>query len=290
MILLVLNTIFNNIKFIDWNFVQIRIFSYSQLIIEILGGVNITLKNLFDNYEEFEEIILENKENMVDLDDMDLTPTMYMLLMMYDKIPDNPPGLNLTDLPNSKENQQNVNFIENIIQNLNLEYGGSFVLRHILSELTYNIHEHAFNSNQKTEACIYIKEDFEEEKLEISILDFGLSIPGRFDKSGVEYYDDCNAIEKAINNFSTASTNPYERGNGLWTTIRLIVEGNGGEILIVSRRGLLFIDADEYKYRLLGNGKIFKGTLISIKLNKHEVQNIYDLIELPKTNFYRYGG
>lgn len=245
---------------------------------------------MFDNYKEFEEIVLEKNDDVVDWDDVELTPTEYSLLMMYGKIQVNLHGLYFINLPNSKEDQQNDNFIEKIIQNLNLEYGGGFVLRHILSELTYNIHEHAFDCNQKTNACISIKEYLEEEKLEIAIMDFGLSIPGRFDKSGVEYYDDCNAIEKAINNFSTASTNPYERGNGLWTTIRLIVEGNGGEILIVSRGGLLYIGTEEYEYRLLDDGKIFKGTLISIKLNKYEVQNIYDLIELPKTNFYRYGG
>lgn len=68
-----------------------------------------------------------------------------------------------------------------------------------------------------------------------------MSIPGRFEKSNVDFLDDCNAIEKAINNFSKVSENPYERGNGLWTTIRLIIEGNGGEILIVSRNALLYI-------------------------------------------------
>ena len=72
-------------------------------------------------------------------------------------------------------------------------------------------------------------------------MDNGLSIPGRFDKSNVDFIDDCNAIEKAINNVSTVSDNPYERGNGLWATIRLVIEGNGGEILIVSRNVLLYI-------------------------------------------------
>ena len=124
----------------------------------------------------------------------------------------------------------------------------------------------------------------------IALMDNGLSIPGRFDKSEVFYDDDCNAIEKEINNFSTASDNPYERGNGLWTTIRLVVEGKGGEILIVSRNALLHINDKSYKYRLLNNEKLFKGTLISIRLNRFEVQNIYDLIELHKNNFYEYGG
>ncbi len=86
------------------------------------------------------------------------------------------------------------------------------------------------------------------------------------------------------------SNNPYERGNGLWTTIRLIVEGNCGEILIISRNAILHITNKSHEYRLLNNEKLFRGTLISIRLNKFEVQNIYDLIELHKNNFYEYRG
>ena len=81
-----------------------------------------------------------------------------------------------------------------------------------------------------------------------------------------------------------------KRGNGLWTTIRLVIEGNGGEILIISRNALLHITSEDYEYKLLDNEKLFNGTLISIRLNKFEVQNIYDLIELHKNNFYEYRG
>ena len=91
--------------------------------------------------------------------------------------------------------------------------------------MTYNIHEHAFD-NEKTDVSLSFKIFDNEGILELAIMDNGISIPGRFDKANVDYIDDCNAIEKAINNFSTVSDNPYERGNGLWTTIRLVIEGN----------------------------------------------------------------
>lgn len=253
-----------------------------MLIIECWGGLIIALKNLFDSYKEFEEIMLKKKN------DVELTPTLKLLSLGFTQFKND--DIELIKLPGSKEDQQDMNLIERIVENLDSGYGGGFVLRHILSELTYNIHEHAFEANQKTQACLAIMEHLDEEKLEISIRDCGLSIPGRFDKADVHYGDDCSAIEKAINNFSTASDNPYERGNGLWTTIRLIVEGNGGEVLIVSRGAVLYINEEKYEYKSLNDGKLFKGTLISIKLNRCEVQNIYDLIELPKNNFYRYGG
>ena len=199
-------------------------------------------------------------------------------------------NINVIKLPESKEKQQDMNLIDKLLGDISSEYCGEFVLRHILAELTYNIHEHAFDENSETEAFIAFKEFSKENLLEISIMDLGLSIPGRFDFSNVDYADDCNAIEKAINNFSTVSTNPYERGNGLWTTIRFVIEGNGGEILLISRKGLLHITKDSYNYQLLEDEKMFKGTLISIRFNKDEVQNVYDLIELHRHNFYKYGG
>ena len=246
---------------------------------------------MFDNYKEFEEIVKKrNGENEIESDEIDFTPTNAILINYYFGCKKWDDDLKIIRLPKSKEKQQDMNFVDNIMGCLNEKYGGSFVLRHIFSELTYNVHEHAFDDNSDTVACIALKEFSNEEMLEICIADYGLSIPGKFDNSNVKFSDDCNAIEKAINNFSTASNNPYERGNGLWTTIRLIIEGNEGEMLIISRKGLLYINQSDYEYRLLDAEKMFNGTLISIRLNKNEVQNIYDLIELPKKNFYRYEG
>lgn len=96
-------------------------------------------------------------------------------------------------------------------------------------------------------------------------------------------------VELAISNNSTLSKNPLERGNGLWSTIKLAVEGNGAEVLIVSGKGCLHIKKkDKYKYFLLDNENIFKGTLISFKLNNREVQNCYGLIEMFTGNPYKY--
>lgn len=196
--------------------------------------------------------------------------------------------LNIVKLPQSKEEQQNMEFIDMVLQNINTNFGGEFVLRHIFSELTYNIHEHAvLNHQNKCNAYIATKEY--KHKMDISIIDDGLSIPGRFEVSNVNFQDDCQAIEKAVNNFSTVSDNPFERGNGLWTTIRIVIEGNCGDFLIVSRYGCLDIKSDDYIYHRLDDRNMFNGTLISIRLNKKEVQNIYDLIELHRHNFYKYG-
>jgi len=170
------------------------------------------------------------------------------------------------------------------------EYGGFFVLRHVLSELTNNIYNHTpFEEELANQGYTYAQEYPNENKLDICVMDDGLSIPGRFKKSGISFRNECHAIEKAISNVSTKSSDGIKRGNGLWTTLKLVVEGNGGSALIVSGRGCLYIkNLKNYKYERLDNQEMFRGTLISLRLNKKEVQNIHDLIEVFEHNPYQY--
>ncbi|WP_407416509.1 hypothetical protein [Methanobrevibacter sp.] len=120
-------------------------------------------------------------------------------------------------------------------------------------------------------------------------MDDGLSIPGRFRMSGKFFEDDCHAIEMAISNNSTISDDGYERGNGLWSTLKLVVERNGGQILIISNNGCLdIINKEKYKYSILDNSNKFNGTLISLRLNKREIQNFHDSIFQFGKNPYKY--
>lgn len=184
---------------------------------------------------------------------------------------------------------ENPDFVEDIVEMLDYNYGGYFVLRYIIAELVNNVFDHSFfNKNDDCDAYIGIKEYAEENTLTICIMDNGISIPGAFDNASIGYLNDCDAIGKAINNVSTISNDSWERGNGLWSTIRFVMEGNGGEVLIVSRNASLHITNDNYKYYKLDNNEIFKGTLVSVKLNKFVVQHVYELLELPRTENYKY--
>ena len=103
-------------------------------------------------------------------------------------------------------------------------------------------------------------------------MDDGLSIPGRFRMSN-----------------STISDDGYERGNGLWSTLKLVVEKNGGKALIISNNGCLdIINKEKYKYSILDNSNKFNGTLISLRLNKREIQNFHDSIFQFGKNPYKY--
>ena len=61
----------------------------------------------------------------------------------------------------------------------------------------------------------YAQEYPREKKLDLCVMDDGLGIPGRFEKSGIPFEDDCHAIEIAITDKSTVSDDPDERGNDM---------------------------------------------------------------------------
>ena len=195
-------------------------------------------------------------------------------------------------LPFSEKERQDKELSLKISKKIDSQYGGHYTLLHLFSELTNNIYNHTpFEDELASHGYTYAQEYPYPKKLDISIMDDGLGIPGRFRKSGISFNDDCHAIEIAISNNSTVSDDKKERGNGLWSTLRLVVEANKGQALIVSGSGCLHItNKNRYKYYLLDNKDIFKGTLISLRLNHNEVQNFHEWIEFYKGNPYTYEG
>lgn len=263
------------------------------------------LKNLFDNYREFGELINDNENGTVDLEKLDFNPTTTLPLLCLCKTQDlkleNGDGAFeylediltnnrlFSKLPESRRESDESDFLSKYMENLESEYGSYFALRVIISEIANNIFDHSREDNEEIQSYILSKVYDEDNKLDICLVDDGLSIPGLFEKVNVDFESDAHAIEKAISVFSTVSESQFERGNGFWTVIRLVAEGNGGEILIVSRFGCLHICGEHYKYYLLHNQHKFIGTLVSVRLNKYEIQDIYDLIDFYKPNSYKLG-
>lgn len=114
--------------------------------------------------------------------------------------------------------------------------------------------------------------------VEISILDNGISIPGCFEKHGIHFSDDHIAITSAING---SSTKDDERGFGLGSSVKLYVNGVGGELLLVSRNGAIY--KDRYKERLYNTADMYQlqGTLISIRMSYPvpQIDNFHDFID-----------
>lgn len=261
---------------------------------------------MFDNYKEFEEIVNEKTEgNEIDLRNLKLNPTTTLPLLCRCKNKDLKfngksayeylnnilkKDIMFSNLPESRTESEELDFITNYMENLDSRYGSYFALRHIISELANNVYDHARFENNNLQSYIYSKLHPHYEKLEICMVDDGLSIPGLFERCNVDFHDDCHAIEQAIGTFSTVSDEFFERGNGLRTIVRSIGEGNCGEILIVSRKGTLHIFGENYTYYLLDDEHKFNGTLVAVMLNKYEIQNIYNLLEPQKLNYYKYNG
>lgn len=270
--------------------------------------------SLLDDYKKFESIMRNHRSGSKEIDasyERFLAPTTLIPLLceqqrrkIYIKLNEKTYGHvkkiidgvdTLTNtpyqvLPRSEKERQDKQLSHKMARMIDNGYGGYFVLRHVLSELTNNIYNHTpFEEELASQGYTYAQEYPNYNKLDICIMDDGLSIPGRFKKSGILFKNECHAIEKAISNVSTESSDGIKRGNGLWTTLKLVVEGNGGSALIVSGRGCLYInDSKNYKYDRLDNEDMFKGTLISLRLNKKEVQDIYNSIELFEHNPYKY--
>ena len=263
------------------------------------------LKNLFENYMEFEKIIHDKHGDKIDLGSLKLNPATVLPLLCECKnqnlmLSNNENAFDylknklesdklFSELPNSRIESDKVDFLTNYMGNLDTNYGSYFALRTIISELANNVYDHSKLDNNFVQSYIFSNLLSDYKKLDVCVIDDGLSFPGLFERENVGFKNDCQAIEKAVGTFSTISDSQFERGNGLWTVIQLVAEGKWGEILMVSRAGCLHISGENYKYYLLKKKHIFNGTLIAIRLNKYEIQNIYNLIEFNKPGSFKLG-
>ncbi|RBQ22293.1 hypothetical protein ALNOE001_20230 [Candidatus Methanobinarius endosymbioticus] len=126
-------------------------------------------------------------------------------------------------------------------------------LYYILDELIDNIYNHtSFEKGHATQGHVYSQEHPDKEYLDVCIMADGLSIHGKFKKEDIIFKNDYHAIEKAIDKTTTEKNDEYDRSNGLWTTLKLVVEANRGNVLIVSGNGCPYVkNKNSYKYILL---------------------------------------
>lgn len=270
--------------------------------------------NLYENYKVFEEIINNHDgSEYIDTSSHDfLAPTTVIPLLcesrkrgvkritthldtfdyVYRILNRQPMETSTpyTILPHNEDERKENEVVMAMLNKINEEYGGQQVLYHIINELINNVYNHtSFEEGYASQGYTYAQEYPKGKALDICVMDDGLSIPGRFKKSNIKYNDSCHAIEMAINKTSTVKDDKHDRGNGLWTTLKLVIEANKGEALIVSGSGCLHIKSkNNYNYILLKNHNIFKGTLITLRLNNNKVQNYYDWIEEFNIHNYEY--
>ena len=166
------------------------------------------------------------------------------------------------------------------------KYAGYDTVYHVCNELISNIYNHTpIEKGYANQGYSFVQEYVNGNKLDICFMDDGLSIPGKFEREGIDFIDDCDAISKATYGWTTERKSDgnidKSRGHGLWTTLKLVIERNKGSALIVSRNGLLHImNENKWSYELLDNDEYFKGTLISLRLTPYPVEDFYGAIEI----------
>jgi len=142
-----------------------------------------------------------------------------------------------------------------------------------LEELFNNIKDHA---NEDT-GCIFAQHYPRNNEVKISISDFGVGIPHNV-KLQNRTFDDAEALLAAIEEgFSTQST-PRNRGVGLHTLVKNVVEHNKGCVYIHSNNGILSCTSVNNIPTFEANlsESFYPGTLIEIVLKGENIEQLYD--------------
>lgn len=191
------------------------------------------------------------------------------------------------DLPKTNEEWIKQQPAHKMAEKINHEkYAGYDTVYYVCNELISNIYNHTpIEKGYANQGYSFVQEYIKGNRLDICFMDDGLSIPGKFERNGIDFIDDCDAISKATCGWTTERKSDGDvdksRGHGLWTTLKLVIERNKGSALIVSRNGLLHItNENNWEYKLLDNDEYFKGTLISLRLTPYPVEDFYGAIDI----------
>ena len=140
-------------------------------------------------------------------------------------------------------------------------------LTYLLDELICNIQQHACTDSG------YIYSNYNEitDSVEIIIADLGISIYGSYvaaqkhlDKLG---NSDAEALNLAQNGYSIKNLPDAEnRGYGISSNIKMVVEGLHGEFAILSGNALMIHSASKKKIFTLPSEVDFKGTMVMVTI------------------------
>jgi hypothetical protein len=151
--------------------------------------------------------------------------------------------------------------------------GGNDAFTYVVGEFVGNMYDHAKFTNASIIGQRYPTKGF----VEISFLDDGITIPTSFLNNG-QQLGACEAIIEAINGNSTI--HQPKRGFGLSTSIRILLEGLDGKVLVVSGSGAVYLGRDLTQYFTLDPTESLQGTLISIRIPyPSEPVSIYPYVE-----------
>lgn len=169
---------------------------------------------------------------------------------------------------------------ENKIQNTVACQHLKSALSYFVSELVCNVEQHA-GVEAGYGLSLY---DSDENSLIVGIADGGVSIYGSYVKSQkylAEVGDsDSQALYLAQNGYSTKNRPDAEnRGYGISSNIKMIVDGLDGTFAIISGNALFYCSSENKKIYTLPDDVIWPGTLVLAEIPVKEKEfNIYNYI------------
>ena len=134
-------------------------------------------------------------------------------------------------------------------------------IKYILGELSDNIDNHSEFSYASLMAQYFPTKKM----VDIAVFDNGITIPGCFEKHGIVFRDEGDAINKTISGEVTTKKEEVMRGYGLRSCKRLSTEGVEGELYIISTKGVLIFNSTKKPlFYTLDNS--LKGTFLYFRL------------------------
>jgi hypothetical protein len=151
--------------------------------------------------------------------------------------------------------------------------------KYIIAELVDNIYEHSEFGLAYVMAQKYVRGGY----IELVFFDDGITIPGSFDKHGM-HYDKKQHKDAIIDAIRGKSTKPGRgRGYGLSTNVEMFRD-IGGEVLIVSGYGAIYIDKGSVIPYALDTKSRMDGTLISLRVqDRAQIVNLYEYVQARST-------
>ena len=168
-------------------------------------------------------------------------------------------------IPFSRVTHTNVNSIATKITGLigsNLNHQSILILKYCINELLSNVVEHSCYHN----SFIIMQNYPHSSKLELAIMDDGISIPGNFEKYGISFTNDSDSLDKAFQGVSTKQQEEG-RGQGIQSVFRVLVKGLEGEGVIISRNGI-------FSNRFVPSSRLIEKTLYTYNKKQLDIATI----------------
>lgn len=106
-----------------------------------------------------------------------------------------------------------------------------------LTELLDNVSEHS----KCEHGLVTLQYYKQKQKLDMCVVDDGISIPGSYDEHKIKYDDDADAVCKALEEGKSTKrefgSESRKRGTGLRTVSNIVCDGLDGKLLVVSGKG-----------------------------------------------------